>query len=76
MKTCSTCKFWGKQLDWFEPRDCVDVRFCQHPMVCQHNYGIRQNTIMTQSGVYTMDEGGCTGEFATGPKFGCLHHEG
>lgn len=44
-------------------------------MVCQPVYGTRGNRIMTNSGVFTCDEGGLTGELITGPDFGCIHYE-
>lgn len=73
LAVCKNCRHWGEALVWFEWRNGVDVRFCQHAMVCQPNYGERSNRKMTASGVFTMDEGGCTGEFCTGPDFGCRH---
>lgn len=70
---CETCKWWGEKVEWLEKG--VDVRFCQHPMVCQPSYGSRNNRTMRIDGVYTCDEGGCTGELITGPEFGCIHGE-
>lgn len=73
LAVCKNCRHWSKALDWFDPRDGVEVRFCQHAMVCQPSHGKRDNRRMTASGVLTMDEGGCTGELCTGPDFGCRH---
>ena len=72
-KTCSSCKYWGKPYEYLEIG--IDARFCQHKMVCQPEYGTRGNRTMTNSGVYTCDEGGLTGELITGPDFGCIHYE-
>lgn len=72
MRTCSSCKWWGKK---FEHAVLIDTHLCEHPMVCQPEYGKRNNKTMRADGVLTMDEGGYTGELITGPDFGCIHLE-
>ena len=72
---CKNCKYYGEKLDWFEPKDGVDVRFCKNPMICRPTHGNPEETIMKKDGVLTMDEGGCTDQLCVGPDFGCIHFE-
>src|SRR5688572_23768391 len=78
MNTCDTCKHW-KECDWMSDED--EVRgLCNHPMVFRPTYGPERNNMnhtdtWKPDRVYTCDEGGGTGEFCTGPKFGCIHYQ-
>lgn len=69
---CLHCKSWNAK-DGFSENN-VAVGICTNQMVCQPTYGTL-NRRMRPDGVYTADEGGMTGEFMTGPRFGCIHHE-
>lgn len=72
---CDSCRWWGKAGAPHCGIDGVTVLECQSPMVIQPTYGERNNRNMRPDGVYTCDEGGCTGELMTGPNFGCVHYE-
>lgn len=73
MGQCITCQFWDAK-DGFSENG-VGVGICTHPMVCKPTHGPVMQRRMQIDGIYTADEGGMTGDFMTGPRFGCVHHK-
>lgn len=66
MKTCSTCKFWGK----FSGHDAAPhLHACACPKNCT-GYHVQS---VPNDGMLAEDDEGWG--FVTGPDFGCVNHE-
>lgn len=68
MKTCSTCKWWGTE--W----DMIPWRSCERPMNRNGATALKWECSRDGAGIHN-GEPYNSGSLATGPDFGCIHHE-
>lgn len=66
MGTCRDCKNWDGASNWHEP-----FGYCCSPKWIG-GYHVEEKTLALDMCHYEDDEGW---GFATGPDFGCIHHE-
>lgn len=75
LKVCKTCKWWKQD----EMIGNQIAGTCQnYGMIfrdCSYNEKPSETKIMKPDGVYQFEEGGGSGDFITGPEFGCIHHQ-
>jgi len=69
MNYCETCKHWKFPHREYALDDAIIGGECTHEKLCE-DWG--SNSYKVDALVYSYSEGG---DFWTGPKFGCVHHE-
>lgn len=69
MKTCDCCRFWGNNTlnSHFTHKDCNCPKFFLGYRQPHERVELPEDEVQVEN-----DEGW---GFATGPKFGCIHHE-
>ena len=68
MNTCQTCRYWTGKCDE-QPK----FKKCSHPK--NQPFALFQEPALDGFGVFDEDEASRQGEFASGPDFGCIHHQ-
>lgn len=66
MRTCDTCKYWGQE-EWARMAHIEPMRICQRISDMSIDEILAEN----EAGIYKSIDS----SLATGPKFGCIHHE-
>ncbi len=67
MNRCKTCKHWVKTCEHWVPFAHNNWGQCQHPKLYENQHGESE-----EDEVHGDRDGQ---DIATGPRFGCVHHE-
>lgn len=69
MKRCESCKYWSELLKSAPLGICKSEKFVYYSLDCPKE-------LKTDDRLEYGDYEGYGASFATGPKFGCVHHSG